>query len=208
MIVTLRGASSKGHENTYGGVAAKGVGLDVGLSVQIPAGQTANGFQVEQPDGTAIAGFDSGGALMLTGNVASKLYTALVQISAANITDTGAGHLGNAGGYPLVVAPGAAYGVEFVSAVMSYTYATAAYTAGGNITVNLTGGSALTGVVSNANSLAAASSNVTQFVPLATAGITVTANTGLSLVAAVAFTQPGTAAGTVKVYVTYRVHLL
>ena len=91
---------------------------------------------------------------------------------------------------------------------MSYTYATAAYTGGGNVTVNINGGAALTGVVSAANSLGAASSNIIQFVPLATAGIALTANKGLNLVAASAFTQPGTAAGTVKVFFAYRIHTL
>ena len=42
----------------------------------------------------------------------------------------------------------------------------------------------------------------------ATAGIALTSNKGLNLVAASAFTQPGTAAGTVKVWTTYRLHTL
>ena len=68
------------------------------------------------------------------------------------------------------------------------------------------GGAALTGLVSAANSLGAAADKIVQFVPLATAGIALTENTGLNLVAASAFTQPGTAAGTVKVFVRYRIH--
>jgi hypothetical protein len=65
MIVTLRGAGSKGHDYKLGGVAAVGTGLDVGLSVQIPTAQTANSFQVEQPDGTVIAAIGASGGLQL-----------------------------------------------------------------------------------------------------------------------------------------------
>lgn len=86
MIVALRGASSKGNENTYGGVAAKGVGLDVGFSVQIPAGQSANSIQIEQPDGTVIQAFDGSGNLSVLSGVSSlTAQQALVSLTAANL---------------------------------------------------------------------------------------------------------------------------
>lgn len=129
-----------------------------------------------------------------------------VTISAADIVATTSGKLGHASGVVLVADPGAGKVVELVSAVMITDYSTAAYTAGGNLTINSNGGSALTGVVSAANSLGATADRINQFVPLATAGIALTANKGLNLVAASAFTQPGTAAGVVRVKVTYRVH--
>ena len=44
------------------------------------------------------------------------------------------------------------------------------------------------------------------FVPLSTAGIATLVNTGLNLVSSAAFTQPGTAAGVVRMKVAYRVH--
>lgn len=209
MIVTLRGASSKGNENKYGGVTAKGVGLDVGLSVQVPSGQSANSFQVEQPDGTVISALDSSCNLSLSGNTGSKLCQIMVPIPSADITSTSAGKFGHANGETLVAAPGAGFALEFVSAVMSYTFATAAYTGGGNVTINWgAGGAAITGLISAASSIGAGSSNITQFVPLSTVGFAVSSNTALSLVAASAFTQPGTAAGTIKVFLTYRVHTL
>lgn len=133
---------------------------------------------------------------------------ATVSIAAAAVTGTSAGQLGHASGVVLVADPGAGKVVELISAVVSYTYSVAAYTAGGNITVNINGGSALTGVVSAANSLGASADKIVQFAPLAAAGNALTANKGLNLVAATAFTQPGTAAGTVKVFVAYRVHTL
>jgi hypothetical protein len=54
----------------------------------------------------------------------------------------------------------------------------------------------------------AASSKIIQFVPLSTVGFALTANTPINLVAASAPTQPGTAAGTIKVYTYYAVHPL
>lgn len=138
----------------------------------------------------------------------SKVLTTSVSISAADIVATGAGKFGHAAGYPLVADPGAGLCVELVSAVMSFTYGIAQYANGGNVTVNINGAAALTGVISAGNSVGAAASNLTQFVPLATAGNTLTVNKGLNLVAASAFTNPGTATGTIKVFVTYRVHTL
>lgn len=145
-------------------------------------------------------------------NVTSpKLAESLVQyaevtISAADIVATTAGKLGHAAGYPLVADPGATKVVELISAVLIYDYDTAAYTGGGNVSININGGAALTGVVSAANSLGAAADKIVQLAPLSTAGNALTANKGLNLVAAAAFTQPGTAAGVVRVKVAYRVH--
>jgi hypothetical protein len=137
------------------------------------------------------------------------LQTVDVTIAAADITSTSAGKLGHANGYPLVATPGADAALELLSAVLVYDYDTAQYGAGGNITVNwAAGGAALTGVVSAANSLGAAADKAVLFVPLSTAGIALVADKGLNLVAASAFTNPGTAAGVVRVRVTYRTHAL
>jgi hypothetical protein len=135
------------------------------------------------------------------------IQMAQVNISSADITGTSAGQLGHAQGVILVPAPGASFFLEFISCVMSYTFATAAYTGGGNITVNQSaGGAAKSGLIDGTNSLNAGSSKIFQFVPLSTVANPITANTGLALVATAAFTQPGTAAGTVKCYIKYRVH--
>jgi hypothetical protein len=134
------------------------------------------------------------------------LRYAEVTITAAQITATGAGNLGHADGVPLVAAPGSGKVIELVSASLIYDYATAAYGAGGNITVNYAGGAALTGIVSNANSLGASGDKVVVLYPLTTVAVPLLVNTGLNLVAAVAYTQPGTAAGVARVKVVYRVH--
>lgn len=128
-------------------------------------------------------------------------------ISAANITGTSAGQLGHANGVILVPAQGTHVVVELISVVLLYKFGTAAYTGGGNVTVNNGGGgSALTGLVSAANSIGKASSNGNFFVPLSTVGIALVENGPINLVAAAAFTQPGTAAGTITWYANVRIY--
>lgn len=129
-------------------------------------------------------------------------------ISSAAITGTAAGQLGHALGVPLVPDPGPGMAVELVSCCLSSKFGVAAYTAGGNLTVNINGGAAVTGVVSAANSLGAAADKVNTLIPLAAAGTLQTATKGLNLVAAAAFTNPGTATGTLKCITTYRVYTL
>lgn len=151
------------------------------------------------------------GALTVTGTVTlpeSLIRYATVSISAADIVATAAGKFGHAAGVPLVADPGAGKLVELISTIMSYTFGVAAYTAGGNITVNINGGAAVTGLIAAASSIGAGASNIIQFVPLAAAGNVLTADKGINLVAAAAFTQPGGAVGTIKVFVAYRVHTL
>jgi hypothetical protein len=177
----------------------------VPLNFEKLTGQTANFLTVLDTDlATVLAGMDKDGRL-----TSPVLQYGTTAISAADIIDTSAGKLGHAAGQILVAAPGAGKLIEPVSAVLSFTYSTAQYTAGGNLTINIGGGgAALTGLVSAANSLGAAADKLVLFVPLSTAGIAVTANAGLNLVASAAFTNPGTAAGTVKVFLAYRVHTL
>lgn len=136
----------------------------------------------------------------------TTIQYAEVSISAADIVATAAGKLGHSAGVVLVADPGATKVVELISAVLIYDYAVAGYTDGGNLTININGGAALTGLVSAANSLGATADKIVQFVPLSTAANALTANKGLNLVSSAAFTQPGTAAGVVRVKVAYRVH--
>lgn len=137
------------------------------------------------------------------------LLVADVTISAADIVSTSAGKFGHAAGYPLVAAGGADVGLELVSAILVYDRLTATYGAGGNVTVNLSGGgAALTGLVSAANSVGGGADKVAIFRPLATAAELVTPNLGFNLVSSAAFTNPGTAAGVVRVRTYYRAHAL
>jgi hypothetical protein len=143
------------------------------------------------------------GGLKLADNTVQ--YTTVLSISAAQMIATTAGGFGHAAGMTLVPAPGAQYVTELVSAVIIYDSDGTGYTSGGNTTVNITGGSAVTGLISAANSFGATTDKIALLVPLATAGLNLTANTGLSLVTSAAFTTGG-AAGTAKVYVTYKLH--
>lgn len=108
---------------------------------------------------------------------------------------------------PLIASPGTGNYINLISATISYTYATAAYTGGGATSIAL-GTTVITGTIAAASSLGKASSNIIQFVPLATAGNDLTGLTATPLninVATGAYTNPGTAAGTAKVTIAYQI---
>lgn len=161
------------------------------------------------PNGAALSVTQA----MLAANAvnSSKLSTDILQkatgtIASADITGTAAGQLGHAQGVVLQAAPGANVALQLVAFGLYYDFATAAYTAGGNLTVNWgAGGAALTGLVSAANSVAAAADKAVMFFPLSTAGVAIVSNASLNLVSTVAFTQPGTAAGVINWELWYRV---
>lgn len=56
-VITLRGAGSSGNDPL-----TKGAGLDVGLDIQVPVGQTANCLQISKPDGTVLYAIGPAGA--------------------------------------------------------------------------------------------------------------------------------------------------
>jgi hypothetical protein len=134
-------------------------------------------------------------------------YYKEISISSADIVGTSAGQFGHANGYPLVSAPGAGQMLELTECVVSYIYATAAYTGGGTTTLNWAGGTAITGTLAAANFCGAAANKCNMIPPLATGAIAMPiVPTGINLVVSSAFTQPGTAAGTVRVKIGYRIH--
>jgi hypothetical protein len=135
-----------------------------------------------------------------------RVRYAEASIASADITGTGAGQFGHANGVALVAAPGAGKAIEFISGVVILDFATAAYTGGGNVTVNYTASVAASGTVSAANSVGGSADKLAVVLPVVPTNNQLIANTGLNLVAASAFTQPGTAAGVVRVKVAYRVH--
>jgi hypothetical protein len=151
------------------------------------------------------ASIDNTGALAL-GNDLIKVVTG--SISAADIVATGAGKLGHANGYPLLAAVGTHNVPEFISCVLIADFDTAAYTDGGNVTVNLSGGGAAqSDPVAAADFIGAAADKVVVLrPPTAAAGVAMVENAGLNLVAATAFTNPGTAAGVIRYALNYRVH--
>lgn len=138
--------------------------------------------------------------------IAAKELVAQGVISSANIVGTAAGQLGHANGFPMVPAYGADQVAQLVSAMLAMDFSVAAYTGGGNVTVNIgSGGAALTGLVANTNFIQVAADKVIFFVPLAATFLTLVANKSINLVDTSAPTQPGTAAGVIRYRVVYRV---
>jgi len=132
------------------------------------------------------------------------LQVATVTLTATEIVGTAAGDIGHSAGAVLVAAPGTGYILEFVSAVLSYDFATAAYTGGGDDLVVRQGTTAVSAPIAAADLLTDTADDIAYVNALAAADIKLTANSTLNL-AGTAYTQPGTAAGTLKVHITYRV---
>lgn len=177
-------------------------------------GTSGTGVNLAGP-GSTLTDSLTGNKYMQVGTLASPVwvltggFSSAQQLSgtitAAQIISVAAGNFGHANGVILVPASGAHVVNELVSVMMYYDFSVAAYTAGGNITVNLgAAGSPLTGLVSAANSVGAAADKVTQFNVLTTAGIVLTENTSLNLVTSAAFTNPGTAAGVIRWVANFR----
>lgn len=141
----------------------------------------------------------------VVGGATGVLY-AETSISAANIVATSAGALGHANGVALVAAPGTGFALEHLSSVIILDFGVAAYTDGGNVSVNYTGSVAASGVVSAANSVGGAADKIAVVLGVVPTNNQLIANTGLNLVAASAFTNPGTATGVVRVKTAYRIH--
>lgn len=141
-------------------------------------------------------------------DVVTGIITEERTISAAEIVGTAAGDLGHANGVELVAAAGSGYALEFISAIAIYDYATAAYTGGGDDTsIRLGGGgAAITGIVTAANLLGAAGDKIVRFDPLAAAALPVSVGVNISINSTTAWTQPGTAAGILRVQTSYRIH--
>lgn len=134
----------------------------------------------------------------------SNIYTTEVTLTATQIVGTSAGDIGHTDGAILVAAPTSAYALEFVSAVLIYDYATAAYTGGGDDMVVRIGSVAQSSAVSKANCLGASGDKVYRVGAIATE-VSLPVGSTINLYGT-AFTQPGTAAGVLRVQLNYRIH--
>jgi len=144
------------------------------------------------------------GGQQLSANVVE--YNTVVAISADEIVGTAAGDLGHADGVPLVAAPGAGYALEFVSAVVIYDYATAAYTGGVGDDLGIrVGTTAVSPTIATADLITSAGDQVVHLRALAAADYDLPVNSTINL-KSTAVTNPGTAAGVIRVHLTYRVH--
>lgn len=134
------------------------------------------------------------------------MQLALNSLAPADIIAAGAGQLSSANGLIMVAAPATGSGLVNVwhRTIVSYTFGTAAYTGGGNTVVAIGGGGAtLSGLIATTTLWQNASSIIQEFVPLSTVAFPITKETSINLKTASAITNPGTAAGTVKVYTWY-----
>jgi len=135
-------------------------------------------------------------------------FTDIVTISGAEIVGSDALDIGHVDGALLVAAPSSDYVLEFVSALFIYDFDTAAYTGGaddivvqiGAVGTQVTLSSAITG----ADLLEAAGDKVLRLGAIATETIPLVG--GDLSIAGTALTDPGTAAGVLRVHVTYRIH--
>ena len=154
-------------------------------------------------NGVAVDGVTlKDGAVVLQSNV--QTLVAAKTLTATQIVGTAAGDIGSTAGAELVAAPGAGYILQLLGAVLIYDYNTAAYTGGGddNVIQNGDGAVALTCAIAGADLLEASGDKIVQVTPLSATDQALTANKPLTL-KGTALTQPGTAAGVLRCYVTY-----
>lgn len=135
----------------------------------------------------------------------STIQYAELELDATTIVGTTAGDIAATAGFPLVAAPGADECLEFISAVLFYEFDTAAYTGGGDDVVIRQGTTAVTPAIAGADLLEDSADDIV-FLPSLATDVKLTLNSTLNLFAGTALTQPGTAAGTLRVKVAYRVH--
>lgn len=138
--------------------------------------------------------------IQVSTNVVKK--TVEYTVNTIRIVGTNAGDIGHADGVPLVAAQaGVVY--EFESAVLIYDFDTAAYTGGGNDLVIRIGSTAVSSPIAGADLLLDTEDDIAYVNALSAADIKLTANSTINL-AGTAYTNPGTAAGVLRVILTYK----
>jgi hypothetical protein len=106
-----------------------------------------------------------------------------------------------------VIAAQAGKAIEIVSAVLIYDYDTDAYTGGGDIGLIYAGGTAVTGVVTAANSLGAAGDKIAYLAPVVPTNNQLLSGTAVQITnASGAFVDGGPAAGVARLQISYRTH--
>lgn len=170
---------------------------------------TADSLNVFQPSTVSGAGRwirMSGGAAASSNSIMIRYAT--LTIPKATIIGVGAGQLGNAAGVPIIATPGAGFALELLTGVVILGFSTAAYTGGGNVNFAYeAGGAALSATVSFANSVGGAADKIALVAASVPTNNQLVANKGINLVCAAAPTDPGTAAGVLRIKLSYRVHI-
>jgi hypothetical protein len=169
---------------------------------------TVGGVEVVSAAGAVTADIQATAGSIGSEEIAdSVLKVDKVTLTETEIVGTAAGDIGHSDGAILVAAPGTGKVLEFVSAVLSYTHDTAAYTGGGDDNVIQLGTTAVSPAIAGADLLEAAGDKIAQVTAIGDADVALAEDEPLAL-HGTALTDPGTAAGTLDVFITYRVHTL
>jgi hypothetical protein len=157
---------------------------------------------------TSAAGVTVDGVLLKDTYVqATNLKTVLATLTATEIVGNSAGDLAHTAGAVLVPAAAAGYIHEFVSATLILDFGTAAYTGGGSDLTVRVGTVAQCAAIAAATLVGASADAIVVVNKLATNTVETGSVAGtINLFAGTAFTQPGTAAGVLRCYVTYRTY--
>jgi hypothetical protein len=203
MASEARGDIVRRGASVWAALSAKGSGqILIGDGTDVISSAVTGDISITGGGVTAI-----GSGKVLSAMLSEKtVQYAEVSIPSADIVSVSAGKFGHAAGQEVVASPGAGKAIEFLSATVIYDFAVAAYTGGGNITVNFAASDPVSGLVSAANSVGAAADKIALVLAAVPTNNQLLAATALNLVSAAAFTQPGTAAGVIRVKVAYRVH--
>lgn len=159
--------------------------------------------QINTNTTTLAAEIAANGALNSTTTV-TNIYTKEVTLTASTIVGSTAGTIGHTDGAILVSAPSSSYALEFVSAVLIYDYDTAAYTGGNDDMTIRVGSVSQTSAITDTNCIKGTGDKVYRLGCTSTQlslGVGSTIN-----LKGTAFTQPGTAAGVLRVQINYRIH--
>lgn len=152
---------------------------------------------------------DHAGRIIQYGGGAS---TAQITLTPTTIVGNSAGSLAHAAGVTAIAAPGAGKLLVLVNALLVYTRTTASYGAGDAVNLAYFQGGARIQDICASNTAAgtfadANSGNSTIFMPFNVIGIadlnTTFTNASIGIYTGVAFTNPGTAAGTATLTLTY-----
>ena len=184
--------------------------------MNISAPFRVEGTTVVDTDGNLIGDISAGAGSIGTAEIADAAVTsaklddstiqyAEVAITTAEIVGTAAGDLAHTDGVELVAAAGADEVLEFVSAVIIYDFDTAAYTGAGDDLVVRQAAVTVSGAITAAVLATSAADTINCVGTLAT-DYALAVNENINLFAGTEITQPGTAAGVIRVKVAYRVH--
>lgn len=192
----------------FDGIYITGATNDIKLQNAATIENAVNGIMTLTEPVVAVVG-----DLTVTGGISSTAtvteYDIIVTIDSTKIVGTAAGDLAHADGAILVASPGTGFTLEFVSAFMIYDHSTANF-GGGNddviVQVGVTGTQVtVSGAITDANLFTAAGDKILRLGSTATELVHAD-NGAISLKSTLVYTNPGTAAGLLRVHLKYRMH--